>query len=68
VQAFESPWASKRTMTVFTASAPEVLLHRVRELVDPAEWTQLAGDVSMLSEGQTPSLPNVPGGSSISVI
>ena len=52
VQAFESPWASKRTMTVFTASAPEVLLHRVRELVDPAEWTQLAGDVSMLSEGQ----------------
>jgi cellulose synthase operon protein B len=50
VTAFESPLARGHTMTVLAAATPALLLERVDALVQPAVWTQLAGDIALWTE------------------
>lgn len=50
LMAFESPFEANKTMTILTAATPEVLARQVDDLVSPAKWSQLNGDIAVWSD------------------
>jgi hypothetical protein len=45
VAAFQSPTGARRTVTLVTAGTPEILERDVRQLVKPALWQRVSGDL-----------------------
>ncbi|MFJ3056780.1 cellulose biosynthesis cyclic di-GMP-binding regulatory protein BcsB [Herbaspirillum sp. NPDC087042] len=52
VMQFRSHLIDKNTATVFVSGNPEQLLQGMRQMVSPAYWDNLAGDVALLSFGK----------------
>jgi len=52
VMQFRSRLIDKNTATVFVSGNPEQLLQGMRQMVSPAYWDNLAGDVALLSFGR----------------
>lgn len=52
VTAFESPFASKHTVTLFTAETPDKLFSYMKQLVTPKIWSQMSGDVVLWTKNK----------------
>jgi hypothetical protein len=50
---FRSPYTDSKSVFLFTADNPDLLLQRTKQLISPSVWSSLQGDVCAWNDGDT---------------